>query len=71
MTNDILKKLPHVGELTLTAWREWLFQYDNLLKEQELRINVLEKNLKSRDAYLVENGLWEDFCKQVEKQDEQ
>ena len=33
------------------------------------RLLELEKFVKIRDAYLVDRGLWEDFCKSVEEKE--
>jgi hypothetical protein len=45
MTDDILERLPKVGELTLPMWQDWLSQYDVILKKQEHRIRKLENAL--------------------------
>jgi hypothetical protein len=47
MTDDLLKRLPKVGELTLLMWQDWLVRYNDVLTEQERLIKHLERALRS------------------------
>jgi hypothetical protein len=47
MTDDILKRLPQVGELTLPMWQDWLVRYNDVLTAGERRIKDLEYALRS------------------------
>jgi hypothetical protein len=47
MTNDILERLPKVGELTLPMWQDWLVRYNDVLTSGERRIRDLEAALRS------------------------
>ena len=47
MTDDILERLPKVGELTLPMWQDWLVRYNDVLTSGERRIKDLEAALRS------------------------
>ena len=47
MTDDLVKRLPHVGELTLPMWQDWLVRYNDVLTARERRIEQLEYALRS------------------------
>jgi hypothetical protein len=47
MTDDILERLPKVGELTLPMWQDWLARYNDILTEQDRHIRKLETALRS------------------------
>jgi hypothetical protein len=47
MIDDILERLPKVGELTLPMWQDWLARYNDILTEQDRHIRKLETALRS------------------------
>jgi len=47
MTDDLVKRLPQVGELTLPMWQDWLVRYNDVLTAGERRIKKLESALRS------------------------
>jgi hypothetical protein len=47
MTDDLVKRLPQVGELTLPMWQDWLVRYNDVLTAGERRIKKLEAALRS------------------------
>ncbi len=42
MTDDLVKRLPQFGELTLPMWQDWLVRYNDVLTARERRIEQLE-----------------------------
>jgi hypothetical protein len=47
MSDDLVKRLPQVGELTLPMWQDWLVRYNDVLTAGERRIKKLEAALRS------------------------
>ena len=47
MSDDLVKRLPQVGELTLPMWQDWLVRYNDVLTAGERRIKKLEAALSS------------------------
>lgn len=45
MNDDLLKRLPQAGELTLPMWQECLVRYNEMLTEQERKIGWLEDKI--------------------------
>jgi hypothetical protein len=58
----------------LRGFRDWIIQPNGVANYTCLiaatRLLELEEFLRIRDAYLVDRGLWEDFCESVEKTDD-
>ena len=67
MSDDLLKRLPHVGELTLPMWQDWLVRYNDVLTEQQRLIEhlkcELEEERRSREAAAAK--AWE-FSERIE-----
>ena len=47
MTDDLITRLPKVGELTLPMWQDWLVRYNDVLTEQERLTKHFERALRS------------------------
>ena len=47
MSNDLVTRLPKVGELTLPMWQDWLVRYNDVLTEQERLTKHFERALRS------------------------
>jgi len=45
MNDDLLKRLPQAGELTLPMWQDCLVRYNEMLTEQERKIGWLEDKI--------------------------
>lgn len=71
MNDDLIKRLPQVGELSFPMWQDQLAQYDLILKKQEELIKHLQREVseEKNSRKVAADRVWE-FADRIEKLEE-